>query len=137
MDEKQYPILQYEEWPPDSHPRWLCAGHAFGAHLMQVRDRALEEIPPNTAPDVKMQMEKLIDIALCRMLALFDQYISTPIGNNYIAQYVLLARICPTHNSRNPVETIELAPDGDGLQMGYWGWLEGKFGQQQQESASI
>ncbi|HJN07129.1 MAG: hypothetical protein QGH33_03020 [Pirellulaceae bacterium] len=59
------------------------------------------------------------------MLALLDGLLDTRVGPEHEVEYVLQARIVDSDHA--PVKTIELAPDGDGLQMGLTGWWRNEF----------
>jgi hypothetical protein len=120
-------LVPFEAWPLEHHARWLHAGNAFGAHLVQVREAALATIPSEATAEERARINKAVDTALCGVMALLDGYPRTDLGSKYHAVYALIARMCPK-GSMKPVEEIELAPNGDGLQMGFWGWVKGDFG---------
>jgi hypothetical protein len=121
-------LIPYEKWSSEPHARWLLAGNAFGAHLMYAREKALEEIPSDATADQRIAIEKAVDTAICGVMALFDTYLPTDLGENYSAIYAVITRICRKGDLNKTIEEIELAPDGDGLQMGFWGWIKGDFG---------
>ena len=127
MNEPVEQIVPLESWPTDPRKRWLCAGNAFGIHLMQARKDAIDRIPKGTSEKAREKIEAAIDSAICGVLSLFDGYLPTAIGDDSHAEYALLARY-HRKGKKRPVEVIELAPDGDGLQMGFWGWVKNDFG---------
>ena len=132
MSQHSYPIRPYAEWPHDEQLRWINAGNTFGAHLFQhVRDNAICRIAAETALDVE-QSKRAVDVTLRTIMDLLDGYYRPTVGESHLAEYVLLVRIRDADG--NAVETVELAPDGDGLAMGYAGWERGDFGQDTQDA---
>lgn len=113
----------YAEWPPDAHGRWLAAANAFGRHLMAAaRDYAIERIPANaTANERELARSVTLD-ALYGMMTLLDGIADSHVGPDHIAEYVLLSRVRSSQTG-TVVEQFELSPDGDGLCMGYHGWV--------------
>ena len=127
MSQQSYPIRPYMEWFQEEHLRWINAGNTFGAHLLQhVRNNAVLQIAAETAADVE-QAKRAVDATLRTLMDLLDGYYRPTIDKSHWAKYVLLVRIRNANN--DIIETVELAPDGDGLAMGYAGWERGDFGQ--------
>ena len=117
----------YKDWPQEENARWLHAGNAFGIHLMQnVRDAALARIPAEASAEARLIAEQAIDTALSALMSMLDGVYPTSIDAEHCVQYTLLA--CVQTIPRATLEKFELAPDGDGLAMGYWGWQHGNFG---------
>ena len=100
--------IPYDSWSTDPQQRWIDAANVFGYHLMQASlKRALERVPATASAECQ-------DIA--RQAALD-------------AIYGVLMLLDGVADSELPCEGIELAPDGDGLCMGFHGWVEGDFGE--------
>ena len=123
---KNYPMKSYSEWRSDEHQHWIDAGHTFGVHLMkQARDQALGTIPENASAETRAVATEAVRVALGGVMQMLDGFYINEIGEQHRVEYALLARI--TNRERTLVEEIELAPDGDGLCMGFAGWWEDKF----------
>ena len=117
----------YETWSQEPHARWIDAGNNFGWHLMRAaRDYAFKRIPKDASPEVRATAERAALDAIYGVMMLLDGVASSTSGNAQI-EYALVARIRTGANA-NAVENIELAPDGDGLCMGFQGWIAGGFG---------
>ena len=123
---KNYPMKSYSEWRSDKHHHWIDAGHTFGVHLMQqARDEALENIPENASAETRAVATMAVHDALGGVMQMLDGFYRNEIGNQHKVEYALLARIINQEGTK--VEEIELAPDGDGLCMGFAGWWEDEF----------
>ena len=116
--------LQYRAWPVEPHARWIQAGHTFGKHLMEAsRDYAFERVPENATPEERAIAQKAALDAIYGMMMLLDGVTAPKIDGANRIEYVLTARIIPEGASPS-IEEFELAPDGDGLCMGYHYWIE-------------
>jgi hypothetical protein len=118
----------YSDWPAEPHHQWIAAGNAFGRHLLAAaRDYAFGRIPTSASPEAQELARKAALDAIYGMMMLLDGVAASPVGQDHSAEYVLLSRI-RSRQSGEAVEQFELAPDGDGLSMGYHGWVAGDFG---------
>jgi hypothetical protein len=118
----------YSDWPADPHHRWVAAGNAFGRHLMTAaRDYAFERIPASASPEAQELARKAALDAIYGMMMLLDGVPSSLTGPEHRAEYVLHSRI-RSRESGKVLEEFELAPGGDGLCMGFHGWVAGDFG---------
>lgn len=117
----------YAAWPREDHARWLRAGNAFGRHLMAARDYARERIDSRATPAARAVAERAIHDALYGVMMLLDGVADTALDRRHAIEYVLQARV-RDRGSSEVLETFELAPDGDGLCMGFAGWSRGDFG---------
>ena len=123
---KKYPAIPYKKWATDPNFRWVDVGHTFGTHLMKyVRDEALNTIPENATDETRQCASEAIRHSIYAMMALFDGIHKLEIGSNNTIEYVLQAVI--RDEKYNKKEMIELAPNGDGLCMGFAGWWENDF----------
>jgi hypothetical protein len=117
----------YENWSTEPHARWIDAGNTFGWHLLgAAREYAFKRIDKSATAEARAAAERAALDAIYGMMMLLDGVTPADSGNARI-EYVLLARVNPQERERNP-ELIELAPDGDGLCMGFQGWVAGDFG---------
>jgi len=117
----------YKDWSSDPHARWIDAGNTFGWHLFgAARDYALKRISKDSSAEARAAAERAALDAIYGMMMLLDGVAPADSGTARI-EYVLLARVIPQGpDSRQ--ELVELAPDGDGLCMGFQGWVAGDFG---------
>lgn len=117
----------YENWSSEPHARWIDAGNTFGWHLMcAARDYALKRISSHASPDARAAAEQSALDAIYGVMMLLDGVAPANSGNARV-EYALLARV-RTAGSSSPSEVLELAPNGDGLCMGFHGWRDGEFG---------
>lgn len=117
----------YEHWAVDEHARWIDAGNTFGWHLLKAsRDYAFKRIAKDASPEARATAERAALDAIYGMMMLMDGVSSAESGTARI-EYALTARV-HAQGQDGSVEEIELAPDGDGLCMGFHGWVEGAFG---------
>ncbi len=134
MENQPYFIRPYGEWSQEEHRRWIDAANVFGAHMFQyVRDNAVKQAVSETGMD-SGQAKHAVDLALWTFMDFLDGYFRTMIDERYQAEYTLSIRVrdtqIPVDSDYPVVEAVELAPDGDGLVMGYSLWEEQKdFGQ--------
>ncbi len=120
--------LPFSKWPADPHARWIEAGNTFGRHLLAAaRDYAFERIPVSTLPEVRETAKRAALDAIYGMMMLLDGVTDTKLDKSHRVEYALVARV-RTADQLDPVEQFELAPDGDGLCMGYHGWVARDFG---------
>lgn len=119
--------LPYREWPTNEHQRWITLGHMFGRHLMQhVRGWARSQIPADTPRAERAAAEQGIDNCLYAFMDFLDGYWLTKVDERHRVEYALVARIRDEEDE--VIETVELAPGGDGLSLGIHEWLAGDFG---------
>ncbi|MFM9924704.1 hypothetical protein VLK31_17050 [Variovorax sp. H27-G14] len=115
------PLPPPESWRTDPEGRWIDAANTFGHHLMQAaRDRAFARIPASATPECRDIARQAALDAIYGVLMLLDG-----VADSDGVRYALQARVQPADTA----ETIELAPDGDGLCMGFHGWVAGDFGE--------
>ena len=105
------------------------AGNTFGRQLMAAsREYALGRIPKSATPKERELAEKAALDAIYGVMMLLDGVSESRIDKDHVAGYVLFSRIFASGQSE-PVEELELAPDGDGLCMGFHGWVTNDFGE--------
>src|SRR3954451_65703 len=102
----------YASWPSDAHARWICAGNMFGRHLLAAaRDYAVDRLPADAPPGQRELAEKAALNAIYGMMMLLDGVADARIDEQHRAEYVLSLRV-REHGRKQPVEQIELAPEG-------------------------
>ncbi|TYP73188.1 hypothetical protein [Paenibacillus methanolicus] len=117
----------YKNWPTDEHARWIRMGHFFGKTLMEeVKGHAKERIDPASSVEERLAAEKAIRDTLYGFMMLLDGVIDSPIDQDHGVEFALVARVF-NQDTREYLEEIELAPDGDGLCMGIHMWEDGEF----------
>lgn len=117
----------YNEWPTDEHARWIKMGHFFGKTLMDnVKGYAKKNINSNCSVEERLAAEKAISDTLYGFMMLLDGVIDSSIDKDHRVEFALIARVFD-QNTREYLEEIELAPDGDGLCMGIHMWEDGEF----------
>jgi hypothetical protein len=72
--------------------------------------------------------EKAALDAIYGMMMLLDGIPTNDIDADHRVVYALEARVTDRRSGWEPIEHFELAPDGDGLCIGYHGWVKGDFG---------
>jgi hypothetical protein len=124
---------QHELVDPPAEPRarelWLQ--HAAGFILFEdVRHYAMERIDPALTGETRAAVQKGIDDALYGLMMVIDGVaggISNASRRVYIDFMVRLAKRGDSEPS-GVLSEVDLR-QGDGMCMGYHGWLEGDFGQ--------
>jgi hypothetical protein len=115
------------EVPEDEHSRLVHLSNAFGKLLFETvrtpaRGRTLLLDDFARAP-----VEELLDKQLYGVIQILDG-VTYPIRNEDVeVEFVLSARLRRREN-QEVIAQVELGPNGEGLRMGYAGWLEDDFG---------
>ena len=118
--------LPYPEWPREPARRWVAAADAFGAHLVTAAiEYAVSRIPGTADPAARELAVKAARDAVYGAMMLLDGVASSDLGPDARAEYVLRSRV-RSRASGAVVEEFEMAPDGDGLCMGFHGWVAGE-----------
>lgn len=116
--------IPYDSWSTDPQQRWIDAANVFGYHLMQASlKRALERVPATASAECQDIARQAALDAIYGVLMLLDG-----VADSDEVRYTLYAEVDRV-DSELPCEGIELAPDSDGLCMGFHGWVEGDFGE--------
>jgi hypothetical protein len=99
--------IELGDLPDGTDQRRIHLSNAFGRVLLDNADAA--------------------DDVLYSVLQLLDG-VTPPIANDSVrVEFVLTARVRDL-STNAVVDAVELAPDGEGLCMGYAGWIDGDFG---------
>lgn len=118
--------------PPESkRARELWLRHAAGFIFFEdVRRYALNEIDPNLAPEVRRAIEKGIDDAVYGLMMVLDGVTGALANDSERVELTVVAQHVRKNEkgeSAAVLNEIDLAK-GDGMCMGYHGWLQGDFG---------
>ncbi|ABC31032.1 hypothetical protein HCH_04326 [Hahella chejuensis KCTC 2396] len=117
----------YENWPKEQYSRKVSASHAFGEHLFKhVREEALRDFKLLEGGTDRELAEQAVDATLYAVMQLLDGIFLNEIDGKHQAEYALIQRIRDDQGVL--LEENELAPDGEGLCMGFQGWRAGDFG---------
>lgn len=104
---------------------WLQ--HAVGRILFEdVRGYAMEHVDPTLSDEARAAVQKSIDDALYGLMMVFDGVSGTLSNEAQRVELAVQARLVD-RRSGNVVVALDLK-DGDGMCMGYHGWLQGDFG---------
>jgi hypothetical protein len=76
---------------------------------------------------IRAEVESIVDAALYSVVQILDGVADPLIAGDLNLEFALIARLRDP-DSDETVEELELAPDGEGLCIGYAGWVEGDFG---------
>jgi len=121
-------LKAYPEWDHEINARWIDAANVFGRHLMSAaKDFSFERMSPSLSDSERNAAEKAALDAIHGVMMLLDGIAATRAGPGHVIDYALIARV-RDRQSDTCVESIELAPSGDGLCMGLAGWSQGDFG---------
>jgi hypothetical protein len=123
---------QYDLAEPPAEPRalelWLQ--HAAGFILFEdVRRRAMDQMDPNLPSDARAAAQKGIDDAVGALMQVIDG-VSGGLWNEtqrVDIDFIVRLRERGKSGSDEVLSEVDLA-HGDGMCMGYHGWLEGDFG---------
>ena len=116
--------------PADQHACELWLQHAAGFIVFEdVRRYAMERIDPALTEETRAAVQKGIDDAVYGLMMLIDGVSGGISNESRTVDIDFVVRLSPRSDS----ETAEVLSEvdlrhGDGMCMGYHGWLEGDFG---------
>jgi hypothetical protein len=115
----------YAKWPKSKDGRRIEMTNHFGRDLMiAARNYAFEKIPAEASPEAKRLARKALLDAIYGVTMLLDGVSNNLIDEQRSVEYALMARVVTRDDKAETLEEIELAPDGEGLCMGYHDWVE-------------
>ena len=119
--------LELSAPPQEGRPLELWLQHAVGRILFEdVRGYAMKRIEQSISDEARAAAQKGIDDALYGLMMVFDG-VSGALSNE--AQRVALAVQGRLVDRRSESVVAELdLKEGDGMCMGYHGWLQGDYG---------
>lgn len=115
--------------PPAGRRRELWLQHAAGFIFFEdVRGYAIRRLDPGLDEKAKAAALKAIDDAVYGLMMVLDS-VSGGLGNSEYSVH-LETRVCLAEKKEGIGERIESVSlfEGDGMCMGYHGWLESDFG---------
>ncbi|MFN0199338.1 MAG: hypothetical protein ACKVT0_21520 [Planctomycetaceae bacterium] len=120
---------QLELQSPPQEPRalelWLQ--HAAGRILFEdVRAYAADKIDPLLSAEAKVAAQKAIDDALYGVMMVLDGVTGALSNEVQQVEFAMQVRLV-NRDSHYVVAQLDLG-DGDGMCMGYHGWLQGDYG---------
>lgn len=119
--------FKLSEPPGDSRQRELWLQHAIGFILFQdVREYALQHVDPLLNDDAKAAATKAINDAMYGMMMVLDGVTGALTNESQRVNLRVAAELVDT-KAEDVIESLDLM-DGDGMCMGYHGWIENDFG---------
>jgi hypothetical protein len=123
---------QYElvEPPSEARARELWLQHAAGFILFEdVRRYAMEKIDPALSDEVRAAVRKGIDDAVYGLMMVIDGVSGGISNGNHEVSIDFVVRLAKGTDSTDDGSLPEVdLRRGDGMCIGYHGWLEGDFG---------
>ena len=117
--------------PPESErARELWLQHAVGFIVFEdIRRYALEQIDPQLSPEARQAVQKGIDDAVYGLMMVIDGVTGALSNDSERVELSIVARHVTKDEKQGSdlINELDLAR-GDGMCMGYHGWLEGDFG---------
>jgi hypothetical protein len=111
--------------PEDDRSRELWLQHAAGFIIFQdMRNYAVERIPADTSAGIKDQIIKGIDDTFYGLMMMMDGVSGTLENNEYLVRIESKILLEKNKGIIQEINTL----DGDGMCMGFHGWKEGDFG---------
>jgi hypothetical protein len=122
--------LELNHPPQEKRAFELWLQHAAGRILFEdVRGYAIERIDPNLTAEARAAVQKGIDDALYGLMMVIDG-VSGGLGNDEQTVELSVSVKLLTNKSEETAAEMTLR-DGDGMCIGYHGWLEGDYGEHQ------
>lgn len=120
--------LELQQPPKEARAFDLWLQHAAGRILLEdVRGYALEKIDSGLSDDARAAAEKGINDALYGLMMVIDG-VSGELANE--SQHVELSvQVRLVDDNLSNIVAAQDLREGDGMCMGYHGWLEGDFGE--------
>jgi hypothetical protein len=117
--------------PTDLRSRELWLQHASGLILFEdVRRFATERIDPDHPAEVRAEIQKGIDDAVNGLMMGIDGVSGTLSNAEYAVDLNFIARCTQRDDSGHGKKLVEIdLQQGDGMCMGYQGWINGDFGE--------
>jgi hypothetical protein len=126
---------QYELSDPPTEPRarelWLQ--HAAGFIVFEdVRRYAMERMELSLSNEVRDAVQKGIDDTVYGLMMVIEGVTGSLANENYSVHIDFIARLLSRKVPQGGEEQTEIdLREGDGMCMGYHGWIDGDFGEDQ------
>ena len=116
--------------PESERARELWLQHAVGFILFEdIRRYAVDRIDPHLSPEVRAVVQKGIDDAVYGLMMVIDGVSGALSNDSDRVELSVVARHVRNKETGEATVINELnLADGDGMCMGYHGWLKGNFG---------
>jgi hypothetical protein len=119
--------LDVGELPDGTHARLIHLSNVFGRVLFDTARPPPLKSGESLPESVNTDAAGVVDRTLYGVLQVLDG-VTSPIGNEDLdIRFVLKARVSDRATGQ-VIDEIELGPNGEGLCMGFHGWVEGDFG---------
>jgi hypothetical protein len=113
--------------PQDPHARLIHLSNVFGRVLFDTaRDPAMNQarsLPKSMRPEA----ERLVNDVLYAVVQVLDG-VTEPITNDRLRVEIVLSARLRDKATGQVSDVVELGPNGEGLTMGFAGWVRGDFG---------
>lgn len=114
--------------PAEPRARELWLQHAAGFIIFQdVRHYAMERIDPTLPNEARAAVQKGIDDAVYGLMMVIDGVTGGLSNARHTVCIDFIARLATRGDSASVISEVDLRR-GDGMCMGYHGWLEGDLG---------
>jgi hypothetical protein len=115
------------ELPEEAHARLIHLSNVFGRVLFDTARSPSPKDGESLPEAANTEAAAVVDRTLYGALQVLDG-VTPPIGNEDLdIEFVLTARVSDRATGQL-IDEIELGPNGEGLCMGFHGWVEGDFG---------
>jgi hypothetical protein len=114
--------------PNDQRAREVWLQHAAAFEIFErVRGYAIDRLAPDMPEDTRSAATHAIDDAVFGLMEVIDGFPAPFRNDAYEFSLHVVARLTDRDEPRNTVAELDLR-DGDGMAIGFSGWLEGDFG---------
>lgn len=115
--------------PDETDARRIYLSHLFGRLLFYMSRTPAISMLDELPQDVRSKVEGIIDEALNGAMDLLDGVIPRVRNEELDVEFALIARLHDVQTKGDLIrDEVELAPNGEGLGMGYAMWRDGEFG---------
>lgn len=119
-------MKKFDDWRTDTHERWIDAANIFGAQLFTTaREEQISNLSESLTERERTIAVESIDNTLYAVLMMLDGVADLKLDSKHSTEYSLMQRVFDEESKL--VSEIELAPNGDGLCMGFHDWKANEF----------
>ena len=122
--------LKLDECPTEARSREMWLQHAAGLIIFEdARQYAIDKIDKTLDDEVRAEIVKGIDNAIYGLMMIFDGVSGHLKGSEYSVELETSAVLSKNNENGKDIviDQVDLKK-GDGMCVGYHGWLEGDFG---------
>jgi hypothetical protein len=114
--------------PEDARSRELWLQHAAGKIIFEdARQCAIDEIPEDVDEDTRDKIIDGINNTIYGIMQIFDKVSGSFSNSEFIVEFDNIIKLISRKDDQ-VIDQVDLS-DGDGMCMGYHGWLEDDFGE--------